>query len=85
VTAPQISVVPGIGAEIIVMAFAVIVIGGMGSIGGAIIGALFVGFARAISVHIYPAAELFSIYLVMAAVLAVKPYGLFALSERRKI
>jgi branched-chain amino acid transport system permease protein len=85
VTAPQISVVPGIGAEIIVMAFAVIVIGGMGSIGGAIIGALFVGFARAMSVHIYPAAELFSIYLVMAAVLAVKPYGLFALSERRKI
>ncbi|MFT5421413.1 MAG: branched-chain amino acid transport system permease protein [Candidatus Endobugula sp.] len=85
VTAPMISVVPGIGAEIIVMAFAVIVIGGMGSIGGAIIGALFVGFARALSVHIYPAAELFSIYLVMAAVLVVKPYGLFALSERRKI
>lgn len=84
-TAPEISVVPGIGAEVIVMAFAVIVIGGMGSIPGAIIGALIVGFARAASVHLYPPAELFSIYLVMAAVLAVKPYGLFALSEGRKI
>ncbi len=84
-TAPEISVSPGIGAEIIVMAFAVIVIGGMGSIGGAMIGALIVGLARAASVHIYPPAELFSIYLVMAAVLAVKPYGLFAMAEGRKI
>lgn len=85
VTAPEISVSPGIGAEIIVLSFAVIVIGGMGSIGGAMIGALIVGFARAASVHLYPPAELFSIYLVMAAVLAVKPYGLFALAESRKI
>lgn len=84
-TAPEISVVPGIGAEIIVMAFAVIVIGGMGSIPGAMIGALIVGFARAAAVHLYPPAELFSIYLVMAAVLAVKPYGLFTLAEGRKI
>ena len=85
ITAPEISVSPGIGAEIIVLSFAVIVIGGMGSIGGAMIGALIVGFARAASVHLYPPAELFSIYLVMAAVLAVKPYGLFALAEGRKI
>ncbi|MFY0681184.1 MAG: branched-chain amino acid ABC transporter permease [Thalassovita sp.] len=85
ITAPEISVSPGIGADIIVLSFAVIVIGGMGSIGGAMIGALIVGFARAASVHLYPPAELFSIYLVMAAVLAVKPYGLFALAESRKI
>lgn len=85
VAAPEISVTPGIGAEIIVLAFAVIVIGGMGSIGGAMIGAVIVGFARAFSVHIYPPAELFSIYLVMAIVLAFRPYGLFALAEGRKI
>lgn len=84
-TAPEISVVPGVGADIIVMAFAVIVIGGMGSIPGAMIGALIVGFSRAAAVHLYPPVELFSIYLVMAAVLAIKPYGLFALSEGRKI
>ncbi|MFK7878023.1 MAG: branched-chain amino acid ABC transporter permease [Paracoccaceae bacterium] len=85
VAAPEISVTPGVGAEIIVLAFAVIVIGGMGSIGGAMIGAIIVGFARAFSVHIYPPAELFSIYLVMAVVLAFRPYGLFALAEGRKI
>lgn len=85
VTAPQISVVPGIGAEVIVLAFAVIVIGGMGSIGGAMIGALIVGIARAASVHLYPPAELFSIYIVMSLVLCIKPYGLFALAEGRKI
>lgn len=85
ITAPEISVSPGIGAEIVILSFAVIVIGGMGSIEGAMIGALIVGFARASSVHLYPPAELFSIYLAMAGVLAVKPYGLFALAESRKI
>jgi branched-chain amino acid transport system permease protein len=85
ITAPEISVSPGIGAEIVILSFAVIVIGGMGSIEGAMVGALIVGFARAASVHLYPPAELFSIYLAMAGVLAVKPYGLFALAESRKI
>ncbi len=85
VTAPKISVTQGIGAEIIVMAFAVVVIGGMGSIGGAMIGAVIVGFARAASVHLLPQAELFAVFAVMAVVLAVKPYGLFAKSEGRKI
>lgn len=85
VTAPKISVVPGLGVEVIVMAFAVIVIGGMGSIGGAMIGSVIIGFARAASVHLLPEVELFAIYAVMAIVLAIKPYGLFALAEGRKI
>ncbi len=85
VTAPKISVAPGLGVEVIVMAFAVIVIGGMGSIGGAMIGSIIVGFARAASVHLLPEVELFAIYAVMALVLAVKPYGLFARVEGRKI
>lgn len=85
VTAPKISVAPGLGVEVIVMGFAVVVIGGMGSIGGAMIGAVIVGFARAASVHLWPEVELFAVYAVMAAVLAVKPYGLFAQAEGRKI
>ena len=52
VTAPKISVVPGIGVEVIVLAFAVVVIGGLGSVGGAMIGALIVGFARAAAVQL---------------------------------
>jgi len=84
-TAPKISVVPGMGVEVIVLAFAVVVIGGLGSIGGAMIGALMVGFARAAAVHLFPEGELFVIYGVMSLVLAVRPHGLFARPEARKI
>lgn len=84
-TAPKISVTPGIGVEVIVLAFAVAVIGGLGSIGGAMVGALIVGIARAAAVHLLPEAELFVIYGVMSLVLAVRPRGLFAPHEARKI
>ncbi len=84
-TAPVISVSPGIGVEVIVLAFAVVVIGGMGSVGGALIGALIVGVARAMAVHLAPNLELFVIYAVMAAVLAFRPFGLFAPAGARKI
>ncbi len=84
-TAPGISVMPGIGVEVIVLAFAVVVIGGLGSVGGALVGALIVGMARAASVHLYPDAELFVIYGVMALVLAFRPQGLFAIASARKI
>lgn len=84
-TAPKISVTPGMGVEIIVLAFAVVVIGGLGSIGGAMIGALMVGLLRAAAVHVLPEVELFVIYAVMAMVLAFRPYGLFAAPEARKI
>ncbi|MCK9516718.1 MAG: branched-chain amino acid ABC transporter permease [Ottowia sp.] len=84
-TAPMISVAPGIGIEVIVLAFAVVVIGGLGSLPGAALGALIVGLARASAVHYFPAAELFSVYLVMALVLIFRPRGLFAGAEVRKI
>lgn len=85
VTAPKIAVAPGIGVEVIILAFAVVVIGGLGSIPGAALGAVIAGFARAISVHLAPEFELFAIYAVMAIVLAVRPYGLFAAQGERKI
>ncbi len=84
-TAPAISVAPGIGVEIIVLAFAVVVIGGMGSIEGAALGALLVGLSRAAAVHYAPQFELFVIYGVMALVLAVRPQGLFGRVLARKI
>ena len=64
----------------IVLAFAVVVIGGLGSIGGALIGSFIVGVARALSVHFMPELELFAIYAVMAIILAIRPHGLFAKS-----
>lgn len=84
-TAPMISVVPGIAVEVIVLAFAVVVVGGLGSLEGAALGALIVGLVRAAAVHLIPELELFTIYLVMAVVLLVRPYGLFAREEVRRI
>ena len=85
VMAPKISVTLGIGVEVIVLAFAVVAIGGMGSIEGALIGALIVGLARAAAVHLVPQLELFVIYAVMALVLGFRPYGLFSQVQPRKI
>src|ERR1051325_4575307 len=84
-TAPTVSVVPGLGVDVIVLSFAVVVIGGLGSLPGAALGALIVGVVRSLSVHYLPQVELFVIYFVMAAVLAFRPRGLFSLAEPRKI
>ncbi|HEY6001781.1 MAG TPA: branched-chain amino acid ABC transporter permease [Anaeromyxobacter sp.] len=85
ITAPTVSVVPGMGVEVIVLAFAVIVIGGLGSMPGAALGAIVVGLVRSAAVHWAPQLELFSIYAAMAAVLAIRPRGLFVAPEARKI
>jgi len=84
-TAPLISVQPGLSVSVIVVSFAVIIIGGLGSIPGAALGAVVVGLARAASVHLMPEIELFSIYLVMAAVLVFRPEGLFQSVKARLI
>lgn len=84
-TAPAISVTPGIGVEVIVLAFAVVVVGGLGSIGGAAVGAILVGLSRSFAVHIAPEIELFVIYGVMFLVLAIRPQGLFGQALARRI
>ena len=84
-TAPTVSVVPGMGVEVIVLAFAVVVIGGLGSMPGAALGSIVVGIVRSGAVHWAPQLELFSIYAVMALVLAFRPRGLFVAAEARKI
>ena len=84
-TAPMISVQPGVSVGVIIVSFAVVIIGGLGSIPGAAVGALIVGIARSSAVHLMPVAELFSIYLVMAVVLMFRPEGLFQRIQARKI
>ncbi|PDT03240.1 branched-chain amino acid ABC transporter permease [Rhizobium chutanense] len=84
-SAPKISVAPGIGVDVIILAFAVVVIGGMGSIAGTMIGALMVGFGRAFAVYLVPELELFVIYAIMTAVLIFRPQGLFVRPAARKI
>ncbi len=84
-TSPMISVQPGLSVSVIIVSFAVVIIGGLGSIEGAAIGALVVALARSASVHLMPEIELFSIYLVMAAVLIFRPEGLFQSVKARLI
>jgi branched-chain amino acid transport system permease protein len=83
--APTISVAPGLGTEVIVLSFAVVVVGGIGSIAGAAIGSLIIGLLRAIAVHELPQVELFVVFAVMAVVLVFRPEGLFAPAKPRKI
>ena len=83
--APKIAVVPQFALEVVVLAFAVIAIGGMGSLEGAALGAMIVSFARALAIHLAPEFDLVAIYLIMILVLAFRPQGLFGEIEFRKI
>jgi len=62
-----------------------VAVGGMGSMEGALVGALIVGLCRAAAVHLLPQVELFVIYAVMALVLVFRPHGLFTRAQPRKI
>ena len=84
-TAPMISVSRGLGVDVIVLAFAVVVIGGMGSIPGAFLGAGVIGLSRAAAVHLLPQAEVFAIYLIMTLVLIVRPFGLLGRAPVRRV
>jgi branched-chain amino acid transport system permease protein len=83
--APLISVTPGISVEIIAISFAVVAIGGMGSIPGAVLGSLAVGFTKTAAVHLFPQGELFVVYAVMVLVLSIRPDGIFSLVAARRI
>ena len=85
ISAPMISVVPGIGVEVIVLAFAVVVTGGLGSITGAALGALIIGLFRTLAIFYYPQLELFIVFFVMAIILSFKSEGLFGSKQIRKI
>ena len=64
-------------AEILVDAFVVIVIGGMGSLGGAIIASLMIGELQSFGALLIPKLSLALMYMLMAAVLIIRPSGLF--------
>ena len=78
--APITVVHPAMGAEIITVAFVVVVIGGLGSFWGVVLAALLVGVVRGITIHFAPAAGEASIYVLMFLVLMFRPRGL--LGER---
>lgn len=67
----------GMGVDALVMAFVVVVIGGLGSLEGALVGALIVGVVRTATITFAPELELAVLYLIAALVLITRPAGLF--------
>jgi len=74
---PSQAAVLGMGIEALILAFVVVVIGGLGSLQGALVGALIVSFVRTAGIQFFPEIELAVLYLIAAVVLLVKPTGLF--------
>jgi branched-chain amino acid transport system permease protein len=74
---PSQAAVLGMGIDALVLAFVVVVIGGLGSLQGALVGALIVAFVRTAGIQFFPEIELAVLYLIAAVVLLVKPTGLF--------
>src|SRR5436189_6371229 len=77
IVVPGQSAVLGMGVDALVLAFIVVVIGGLGSLEGALVGALIVGIIREIGISVFPEIELAVLYLIAAVVLLVRPAGLF--------
>ncbi|KAB2662505.1 branched-chain amino acid ABC transporter permease [Brucella tritici] len=75
--APLYQVSPGMGSSIIITVFAVVVIGGMGSIGGAIVTALGLGIIEGLTKTFYPPASSIAVFVMMVLVILIRPAGLF--------
>ena len=77
IAAPVSSVFPGMGNQILIICFVVVVIGGIGSIKGAMVAALLIGIADTLGKVLLPEYSGMAVYLLMAAVLIWRPQGLF--------
>ena len=77
IAAPVSSVYPNMGSQVLIMCFVVVVIGGIGSVRGALIAALLVGFVDTFGKVLLPSMAGMLVYMLMAAVLLWKPEGLF--------
>jgi len=77
IAGPLLTTYPGMAHEILIDAFVVIVVGGFGSLGGAVVASFLIGELQSFGVILFPKLSLALIYLLMAIVLIVKPSGLF--------
>lgn len=74
--APIGAIYPGMDVEIIVESFIVVVVGGMGSLGGTLLGALIIGQLNAFGILFFPRLAIVFVYILMAVVLVIRPWGL---------
>jgi branched-chain amino acid transport system permease protein len=77
IAAPVSSVFPGMGSQVLIVCFVIVVIGGIGSLKGALIAALLIGFADTFGKVLFPDYASVAVYLLMAVVLLFRPLGLF--------
>lgn len=84
-SSPTAALVPGIGAQTIVLSFAVVATAGLGQIEGAALTSLMMGLGRSIAVYFEPELEVVVPYIIMVLVLLVRPQGLFGVIETRRV
>ena len=77
IAAPVSSVYPGMGNQVLIICFVVVVIGGIGSLKGALVAALLIGFVDTFGKVLFPEFAGVAVYLLMAVVLLFRPTGLF--------
>ena len=77
ITAPVSSVYPGMGTQVLIICFVVVVIGGIGNVRGALFAALLIGLVDTFGKVLFPQAAGLSVYLLMAGILLWRPEGLF--------
>lgn len=77
IAGPLLTTYPGMANEILIDAFVVIVVGGFGSLGGALVASLLIGELQSFGVMLFPKLSLVLVYLLMALILVIKPSGLF--------
>jgi len=77
IAAPVSSVYPGMGTQVLIICFIVVVIGGIGSVGGALLASLLIGLADTFGKVLIPEAAGVTVYVLMAAILLWRPEGLF--------
>jgi branched-chain amino acid transport system permease protein len=81
VAGPILGLYPGMDIEILIPAFIVVVVGGMGSLRGAFVASLFVGLVDTFGKAYFPALALFLVYFLMVVVLLTRPQGLFGVKR----
>jgi len=79
--APTVAVALGMDGEVLITAFVVVVIGGLGSFAGSLISALLVGELQSFGILIFPAVSIVLLFAIMAVVLIVRPWGLLGRPE----
>lgn len=75
--APITSAYPGLDGELTPLAFAVVIVGGMGSLAGAFVGSILIGLVNAFGKALFPELAYFTIFVPVALIMAIRPQGLF--------